>query len=273
MKNKSSLSITEIRNLRSQILNTPAAEPSVSIDVELGTIFDEALRAVVKREPKPQVEARFYPYAGLSSTIRMRQGRVYARVSDILADSPPEVLYALASILIAKLYRLKASKEHERTYREYTTRQAVHNATETARRARGYKITTSPRGKVYDLDSLFTELNERYFSGQLERPLLSWSQHKARRVLGHHDHIHGTIIISRALDNAEIPRFVVEYVLYHEMLHVKHPPELVQGRTIYHSRKFRNDERRFEQFDEALKWLEKIALPVRRRRRRKPRRA
>jgi hypothetical protein len=249
-------------------------DSSIAEDVKLEAVFDEALRAIVKREPKPPVEARFYPYAGLSSTIRLRRGRVYVRVSDILRPSPREVLYALACILVAKLYRLKSSKEHERTYREYTLHPSVLDASETARRRRGYKKTTSPRGKVYDLDEMFSLLNAHYFDGQLERPLLSWSQTRARRVLGHHDHVHGAIIISRVLDSPRVPRFVVEYVLYHEMLHVKHPPRLVSARTIYHSQHFRADERRFEQFDEALKWLEKVAPPVRRRpRRRRLRRA
>ncbi|HKY04609.1 MAG TPA: hypothetical protein VJQ56_06950, partial [Blastocatellia bacterium] len=81
----------------------------------LQSIFDEAIRTVVKKEPLPRVEAVFFPYAGLSSTIRLRQGRVYARVSDILARSPREVLYALASILVSKLYRRKPSKEHLQT--------------------------------------------------------------------------------------------------------------------------------------------------------------
>jgi len=244
--------------------DSPAAQ-----DLRLDSVFDEALRAVVKKGPRPEVEARFYPYAGLSSTIRLRQGRVYARVSDILRHSPREVLYALASILVSKLYRIKAPKEHERAYREYTLAPSVLDASEAARRTRGYKLTTSPRGKVYDLDELFAGLNARYFAGQLHRPLLSWSARQTRRVLGHHDHIHGAIIISRTLDSPRIPRFVVEYVLYHEMLHVKHPPRRVSGRTLYHSRQFRDDERGFERFDEALKFLEKIALPVRRKRRRR----
>jgi len=233
--------------------------------VKLEAVFDEALQAVVKEEPRPPVEARFYPYAGLSSTIRLRSGRVYVRVSDILRQSPREVLYALACILIAKLYRLKSSKEHERTYREYTSHPTVLDASERARRGRGYKKTSSPRGKVYDLDEMFSRLNAHYFDGELERPLLSWSQARARRVLGHHDHVHGTIIISLVLDSPRVPRFVVEYVLYHEMLHIKHPPRRLSGRTIYHSQQFRSDEQHFERFDEALKWLEKIALPVRRR--------
>lgn len=245
----------------------------VTSDEILEAVFDQALRTLVKKEPRPQVEARFYPYAGLSSTIRLRQGRVFARVSDILKGSPREVLFALACILVAKLYRLKASKAHERVYREHALDPPILDASHAARRRRGYKITTSSRGRTYDLAELFADLNTRYFSGELGRPLLSWSQRQTRRVLGHHDHVHRTIIISKTLDNAAIPRFVVEYVLYHEMLHVKHPARVVSGRTVYHGRAFREDERLFERFDQALKWLEKIAVPSRgrtRRRRREP---
>jgi hypothetical protein len=238
----------------------------LSPEASLESIFDEALREIVKREPKPRVEARFYPYAGLSSTVRLRQGRIYARVSDVLRYSPREVLYALACILLAKLYRLKISKDQERIYREHTLHPLILDATEAARRKRGYKVTTSPRGKVYDLDELFGELNEHYFAGQLERPVLSWSQRATRRVLGHNDHVHGAIIISRTLDSPRVPRLLVEYVLYHEMLHIKHPPRPARGRTIYHSAAFRADERRFERFDEAHRLLDEIALPARRRR-------
>lgn len=245
-------------------------------DAELEAIFNNALKAVVRRQPLPLIEARFYPYAGLSSTIRLRGGRVYARVSDVLATSPPEVLHALASILVGKLYRVKPSKEHERIYRQYASLPVVLTASESARRRRGYKIMTSPQGKVYDLEEIFEEINARYFGSGLQRPQLSWSRARTRRVLGHHDHVHGAIVISRTLDSPRIPRFVVEYVLYHEMLHVAHPPKVVSGRTIYHSRQFRADERRFQQLEEALGWLDQIAAPARPKRRpraRKPRQA
>lgn len=246
--------------------------PVNSADI-LESVFDDALCALLKKQPTPKVEARFYPYAGLSSTIRLRKGRVYARVSDILIDSPREVLFALACTLVAKLYRLKISEEHERKYRHYILHPVIVDASQSTRRRRGYKITTSPRGKAYDLAEIFTTLNERYFSGKLDRPLLSWSLHRTSKILGHHDHVHRAIIISRTLDDVSIPRFVVEYVLYHEMLHVKHPTRVVAGRTIYHGRAFRQDERGFERFDAAVEWLDKIAASSRAKsRRRRPRR-
>src|SRR5262245_16955444 len=232
----------------------------VDSDDMLGSVFDQALRTLVKKSPTPKVQARFYPYAGLSSTIRLREGCVYERVSDVLSGSPREVLFALACILVAKLYRMKTPKTYERIYRSHTLDPSVLDATHSVRRKRGYKITTSPKGKTYDLNELFAELNALYFNNQLERPVLSWSPRKTRRVLGHHDHVHDAIVVSNTLDSAKIPRFVVEFVLYHEMLHMKHPPRVVSGRTVYHGRRFREDEQRFEQLGKALAWLDKAAL-------------
>ncbi len=247
-------------------------DSSTTAEPRLESIFTEALKKLVKKEALPPVEARFYPYTGLSSTVRLRQGRIYARVSDILRDSPADVLFALACILVAKLYRLRTPKEENQIYRQYILDQSVMDATDASRRERGYKITTSPQGKIYDLDKLFDEVNARYFRNQIQRPVLSWSPRNSRRVLGHHDSIHSAIIISRSLDSLKTPLHVVEFVLYHEMLHIKHPQRLVNGRKISHDRIFRDDERRFEKFDEATKWLERNALPVRRRRRRAIRR-
>lgn len=246
-------------------------DPHSSPDDRLKAIFDQALREAVRREPRPQIEARFYPYTGLSSTIRLRQGRVYVRVSDILRHSPTEIIYALARILIAKLYRLKESREYQRIYRQYAASAEIRDASEATRRERGYKITSSPRGTVYDLDEMFMDLNARYFDSLLEKPRLSWSLRATRRIFGHHDHVHGAIIVSRTLDSPQVSRLVVEYVLYHEMLHIKHPPKASRGRTIYHSNGFRADEQRFEGYKQALAELESIALPRRRARKRRRR--
>jgi len=233
---------------------------AVTSDEILKAVFDQALRESLKKEPRPIVEARFYPYTGLSSTIRLRRGMVFARVSDILRGSPREVLFALACILVAKLYRQRTPKVQERIYKAHTLDPSIREASEVSRKSRGYKITTSEQGKNYDLGSLFSDLNGRYFKGALQRPVLSWSSRPTKRILGHHDHVHGTIIISCTLDNASIPKFVVEYVLYHEMLHIQHPPHVVSGRTVYHGRAFREEERRFGRFNEALKWLERLAV-------------
>ncbi|MGH9765292.1 MAG: M48 family peptidase, partial [Blastocatellia bacterium] len=180
------------------------------MEIDLAAIFTAALRSTAAREVAPEVDARFYPYAGLSSTIRLRKGRIYARVSDVLSDSPEPVLYSLACILVAKLYRRKAPSQHERIYREYATQSEIVAASEAARRHRGYKVISTPKGMVYDLEPIFDRLNLKYFEGMLARPVLSWSPSPTRRILGHHDHVHDTIIVSRTLDSPELPSLVLE---------------------------------------------------------------
>jgi hypothetical protein len=180
------------------------------------------------------------------------------------------VLAALACILIAKLYRLKTPLERQRVYREYVSRPEVVEATEASRRHRGYKMITSPRGRIYDLDSMFDALNEKYFEGRLPKPALSWNRQKTSRIFGHHDPVHQAIIISRTLDSPRVPPCAIEFVLYHEMLHIKHPPISNGSRRVYHSREFRDDERRFAGFDQAVSLLEHIASSVGRKRRKNP---
>ncbi len=63
----------------------------------------------------------------------------------------------------------------------------------------------------------------RFFGGLLGRPDLTWSEHHAKRSLGHYDAAHNTIVVSRVFDRPSSPRYAIEYLLYHEMLHLKHP--------------------------------------------------
>ena len=77
---------------------------------------------------------------------------------------------------------------------------------------------------------MFEELNFRYFHGLMARPMLGWSPYASRTMLGHYDPSHNAIVLSRILDRAETPRLAVEYVLFHEMLHLRHPAEHIGAR-------------------------------------------
>jgi hypothetical protein len=108
------------------------------------------------------------------------------------------------------------------------------------------------------LETIFDELNATYFSGMLGRPQLSWSRSPSRTLLGHWDAAHNAIIVSRIFDRAEIPRLLVEYILYHEMLHLKYPVEHRRARRCVHSAAFRAEEKRFPHYAEAKRLLENL---------------
>jgi hypothetical protein len=226
---------------------------------QLASLFSEAFRQLGRNHSVPEIEVRFYPYANINHKIRIRSGRVYVRISDIFRGAPPKALRAIAFILVARLLSKSTPEIHERVYRDYANSPRVLRALDRARRRRGRKIVSSARGHVYDLDRLFRRLNRQYFDGALEKPTLSWSQRRTRRILGHHDAAHDTIVISKTLDASDVPEWFVEYALYHEMLHIKHPARLVKGRRYHHTNTFRAQEQRFSHYEEAQRWLELFA--------------
>jgi len=228
--------------------------------------FVDAFHHLGNNRAIPPIDVRFYPYAGLRHTIRLRSGQVYVRLSDICKETPPEVMRALAFVLVARLLGKRVPPVHDRTYREYSLTPELLRSSDIARRRRGRKMISSARGSVYDLEKMFARLNRRYFDSLLEKPTLTWSQRKTKSILGHHDRVYDTITVSKSLDSAQVPEWFVEYILYHEMLHIKHAARMINGRRYYHTTAFRLDERRFARYDDAQQWLDQIS-----RRRRYPR--
>jgi len=227
----------------------------------LSALFTEAFQHFGGNRRAPEIEVRFYPYAGSIHKIRLRSGRVYVRISEIFEKAPAEVHRAIAYMLVARLLAKRAPKKYERVYRDYAYSPQILRAQDLARRKYGRRraITPDP-DSVYDLDKLFQRLNRRYFDGELEKPALTWSQRRTRNILGRHDAVHDTIVISKTLDDSAVPEYVVEYILYHEMLHIKHPARLIKGRRYNHTNAFRADERRFSAYARAQQWLETDAF-------------
>jgi hypothetical protein len=224
----------------------------------LNSLFADVFLEVTRRQTRPDVLVTFYPFAGLNHTIRIRNQRVYVRVSDILRDAPRSVHRALAQILIARLFNKRPSSEAEGVYRDYAYQPDVLRASDLARRKHGYKHLTGAAGRYYNLDRVFNRLNKKYFDEELHKPTLTWSLRRNKRILGHHDSAHDTIVISRSLDQPDVPEYLIDYVMYHEMLHIKHRPRLINGRRVFHTPGFRHEEQRFARFDEAISWLEKL---------------
>ena len=204
------------------------------------------------------IEVRFYPYAGVHHTIRVRSGRVFVRISDLFRSAPPEVIRALAFLLVARLLSRKPPRAYERLYRAHAFSPEILRASDIARRQRGRKVVSSAIGKVYDLERIFLRVNRHHFDGAIEKPVLTWSQRKARSILGSHDAVHDTITISKTLDSPDVPEWFVEYIMFHEMLHIKHPARIINGRRHYHTPAFRADERNYPRYQQAQDWLDRV---------------
>ena len=236
--------------------------------MEQTTLFFETVEQIYRRvfgdlkprAPAPHFVVEYRPFANVNSFIRHddANGAVRVRMSDLLEGAPAPVHEALAFILLAKLYRKPIPEKYNRRYRLFLNRADVRRKMLLLRQIRGRKQVSPARGKHYDLEEIFQTLNQRYFHNLLAQPILGWSRTPSRTMLGHFDPAHNAIIISRIFDRVEAPRFLVEYIVYHEMLHLRHPVEHRHTRRCVHTREFKEAERAFPRLAEAQALLKKL---------------
>jgi hypothetical protein len=207
----------------------------------------------------PRFRVEFYPYASLVLTIRRREDAAYVRLSDLLRRAPLAVLEGAAALLLARVYRRRAPRELVASYLSYARSNRTRGRISRMRRGRVRLASSGPHGRHFDLEKMFAELNERYFSGRLQRPEIGWSTRGWRRQFGCYDPGPNQILLNRRMDHPGVPQVAVEYVLYHEMLHVKHPTRRSGCSLVSHSNEFRAEEKRFAEFDRARRVLDQLA--------------
>lgn len=198
----------------------------------------------------------FYPYANGTSTVRDRGGRLHFRLTTRLEGAPDEALEGVVAVLLSRVLDVPLPRGEAGNVRAYKERlEAGRGRAEGAGR------------KHIDPVGAHRSLLESYLRVSLDLglelprvPTLSWSKTVARHRFGHWDPEHNAVVISQVLDDLDVPEFVLDYVLYHELLHILHPVKLGSGsKRIVHSAAFRRDERKFPRWKEADAWINKLA--------------
>jgi hypothetical protein len=122
-------------------------------------------------------------------------------------------------------------------------------------------VQLSAIGLHHNLNDIYRDVNSQYFANRVEAKI-SWSRdaqlrsrHRPRSIkLGSYTARDKLIRVHPALDADFVPRFFVEYIVYHEMLHHVLPPRRSGKRRSLHGPEFQARERDFEQFEAALQW-------------------
>ena len=124
---------------------------------------------------------------------------------------------------------------------------------------RSQAITLETRGRYFDLREIYDDLNHRYFGGAIDARI-TWGQKcgKPRRrnsiKMGSYSVEERLIRVHRSLDRAFVPRYFVEWIVFHEMLHQVHKATIVGGRRMFHTPAFLADEASFEHYERARAW-------------------
>ncbi|HVY92496.1 MAG TPA: hypothetical protein VHA14_07105 [Bryobacteraceae bacterium] len=221
-------------------------------------IFARVHRELRPRTAIPPIEVHYKPFADPNSRVRLENGRISAEITDLLEGAPAPVTEALAHILLSKLYRKEVAPHHQHRYRLYLNRRDMRGKIDSTRQARGRKTHKGPKGIFHNLETIFEDLNARYFGGMMSRPQLGWSYVRSRTRLGHFDPSHNMIMISRIFDDIRVPVLALEYVMFHEMLHLRYPVDHSGARRCVHTPEFKAHERQFPQFQEAKALLRKL---------------
>jgi hypothetical protein len=224
-----------------------------------GPLFQRLFTRLGCEGRPPRFRVEFYPYSSLVLTIRRREEVVHVRLSDLLRRAPLAVLEGAAALLLSRVYRRKAPAYLVAPYLEYARSNRTRSRMNRMRRGRVRPAATSHLGEHFDLGNVFDELNRKYFEGRLQRPHIGWSTRSWRRQFGCYDPGPNQILLNRRMDRPRVPPCAVEYVLYHEMLHVKHPTRRSGCSLVSHSREFREEEKRFPEFARARRILDRLA--------------
>jgi hypothetical protein len=212
----------------------------------------------------PHFVVEYHPYADLTHTIRLRNDTAHVRLSDVLGYAPRTVVEAAAAILLGRLYRRRPPADLIETYRRFSYARSTRRRLLVTRQRRARRMEHCPAGRYHDLEPLFERLNSTYFQSALTRPRLGWSSRVWRTQLGCFDPALHQIVLNRQLDREDVPQYVVAYVLYHEMLHLKHPIRFARCRRESHSPLFRAEEKAFTDYARATGFLAHFPAPRRR---------
>lgn len=235
---------------------TPAGnEPPLE---ETGLSPEAILEAAFTLESQPwfpqgrPVRAEYYAYSRIKSTIRIKADSIHLRISTILRGAPPAVLRALIHILLTRAHGQKPRQADLHLYNTYITGAEIK-----AKLAAPHVKTSRPGpcGRCFDLREIFTRVNQDLFQGRLSWPRLSWSARESRRRLGFFDICADMVVISRTLDHPDVPAQVVEFIMYHELLHRVLPIERKNGRRQFHSPHFRSLEKNFPEYEAVIDWI------------------
>jgi hypothetical protein len=222
----------------------------------LVTIVEQVHQDVLGHPPRRSPWVGFYPYAEGRSTVRVEDGRLVYKLNEALQHAPSDVVEGIVAILLCKIEGIKekeANRERIRAYREFMAGPRP----ESGRKSRKH---IEPVGKHRSLIESYLRVTLDMDLIVPEVPTLSWSQQVSRNRFGHWDAEHKCIVISQVLDDPRVPEFVLDYVVYHEVLHIIHPVRMGSGsKRRVHTAAFRRDERKFPQWKEGEAWIKKLA--------------
>ena len=140
-------------------------------------------------------------------------------------------------------------------------REFINRHTHSLKKIQPRKITIRTEGRYHDLNEIYASVNQEYFGGKISASI-TWGarrpkQSAAKRTLGSYSYLSNIIRINPQLDSIKVPRYYMEFLVYHEMLHADIGLKNKNNRRIVHSGEFKKREKECRQYIKAVEWEKK----------------
>jgi predicted metal-dependent hydrolase len=178
-------------------------------------------------------------FKGYNANIKLYNNILEARLSKKWYTISREIQLGLIQSLLIRLFKEKKNTTNIDLYNNFIKN--VHIAIP--------KTNSHPL-----LEESFNRVNEKYFLDLIEQTNLEFNN--SVNKLGSYEYGLDTITISKYLK--EMPQEMLDYVMYHEMLHKKHKFKNIGIKTNHHTKEFKEEERKFEnshQIEKQLRYL------------------
>jgi hypothetical protein len=200
----------------------------------------------------PDAYIELYNLGGLYR-VQIKKGVRHIVIHEAFVQAPRSIIKDLMTVVVSRKgggprFRIKQYTDTEEFRETLLTIEMI-----------GVRLEEKARGEVYNLEEVFKRVNDRYFGGRMEKPILTWNKLITYRKFGHYVPSTDTVMISIALDAKDVAPYVIDHVMHHELLHKKLGVKVVNGRMIAHTPEFRAQEQSFKHYHQAQAFLAKLS--------------
>ncbi len=162
-----------------------------------------------------------------NANIKLERNKISVNLNLQWKDIEDEIKIGLIQSLLLKILKKKNNTQNIELYNNFV---------------RNIPILTPKTKSDPHLESSFNRVNESFFQNTIEQPNLTWGTASRRKLASYNFH-DDTVTVSTIFKESR--EEVLDYLMYHELLHKYHKFNHKNGRSHFHTPIFKNDENRY----------------------------
>ncbi len=178
--------------------------------------------------------------SSFNANISLRNNKISIHLNLQWKDIDNEIKIGLIQTLLLKVFKRKVNTSNIELYNNFI---------------KNIPILTEKTKSDPVLAESFYRVNQQFFFNQLEKPNLCWGTSSKRKLASYNFH-NDTITVSTIFEGSE--EKILDYLMYHELLHKYHKFKHKNGRSFYHTKEFKDDENLFPDKPQLEKEINQI---------------